>query len=79
MRSEHRELWDKLDELEANIRSIESAEVKDDNKVFEALLEISRDIISLLRNHIAKENNVLFPLALNILSQDQIDRINSTL
>jgi hemerythrin-like domain-containing protein len=79
MRSEHRELWNKLDELEVNISAIESAEGRDDNKVLEALLETSRDIISLLRNHIAKENNVLFPLALNILSQDQMNRINSTL
>lgn len=79
MRSEHRELWNKLDELEANIKTIESAGGKNDNSVLETLLGTARDIISLLRNHIAKENNVLFPLALNILSQDQIDRINSTL
>ena len=79
MRSEHRELWSKLDELEANIKAIESAGDKSDNSVLENLLETARDLISLLRNHIAKENNVLYPLALNILSQDQIDRINSTL
>ncbi|MCL5986847.1 MAG: hemerythrin domain-containing protein [Actinobacteria bacterium] len=79
MRSEHRELWNKLDELEANIKAIEGAGGKNDNGVLETLMETARDIISLLRNHIAKENNILYPLALNILSQDQIDNINSTL
>jgi len=79
MRSEHRELWNKLDELETNIKAIESTSSKNDNNALETLMETARDIIVLLRNHITKENNVLFPLALNILTQDQINRINSTL
>lgn len=42
----------------------------------EKFARVARQYIELLRNHIAKENRVLFPLADKVLPGDQLDRLH---
>ena len=44
-----------------------------DKKVKENIISLSRDYITLLRNHIEKENKVLFPMADQILGSGESD------
>ena len=38
---------------------------------------IAADLATLLQRHIAKEDGVLFPLALELLAEEQLDRVDS--
>ncbi len=76
MRSEHRSLWAALSELTRLIDDI-SQKGDQEGKLRKAL-DLALYIVELLSNHIAKENNVLFPMAKSILTEEQYDvlRIN---
>lgn len=56
----------------AYIRQLEEAIERDDRA---QIIEALRDYVSLLRQHIAKENDVLFPMAEGVLSADEQERI----
>ncbi len=74
MRSEHRMLWEALENLN---RSLENISSESPGEKFEEIYENSRQIVSLLRNHIQKEDSILFPMAERTLSPEQLTRLEN--
>jgi hemerythrin-like domain-containing protein len=70
MRSEHRILWGKMDLLMNCVNSVESDKMNKSN--FIKLRENALEIINLLKEHINKENSVLFPMAERVLSKPEL-------
>jgi len=69
MRLEHAELRKKKEEL----KEISQSFNKENFVVLkERLEEISNFIITFLRNHIFKENNILFPIALEVITEPDV-------
>ncbi|MFQ6015589.1 MAG: hemerythrin domain-containing protein [Anaerolineae bacterium] len=69
MLSEHRELWNLEDRLESLLKKPEGLE----NGI--ALAETALAIVSLLRGHIDKEDNVLYPMARNFLGSEGLTEV----
>jgi len=68
MKSEHRLLWDGLNQVEASLPSIQEQSAKEElDMLYRAILSV----VQLLRNHIAKEEQILFPMAERSLQPDQ--------
>ncbi len=69
MRDEHRSLWDQVQALEVAVvqGSLEPAQAS------------GFQVISLLRNHIAKENNVLYPMAERMLTPEAKAQLSQAL
>lgn len=69
MRNEHRELWKELDRIEECLKDVEESRIYS-NTVRE-LIHCCTSMINMLTNHIEKENNVLFPMAKQLLTADE--------
>ncbi len=67
--AEHREFWEKYEELKARAASIAA----NDNPAAAStdLYDIGNQILILLRGHIEKENTTLVPLAKKLLSEEE--------
>ncbi len=87
---EHRELWDKEEDLQSLLGSLlgDHEELWAEEDRLEALLnspnapdnagaiaESAYNIIYMLRDHIDKENQILFPSAQSILSQEEVAKV----
>jgi len=66
---DHQELWAEEDRLEALLNSPDAA----DNA--SAIAESAYNIIYMLRDHIDKENNILFPSAQSILNEAEVAEV----
>ncbi len=69
MRQEHQELWAGLDRLESLITAVK--EKPHDSRLLQQLVGASDFIVDYLSNHIAKENNILYPSARAMLAPQQ--------
>ncbi len=67
---DHQELWAEEDRLESLLNSPNAA----DNAA--AIAESAYNIIYMLRDHIDKENNILFPSAQSILSEIEVAKVS---
>ncbi|MBI3092088.1 MAG: hemerythrin domain-containing protein [Candidatus Tectomicrobia bacterium] len=74
MLDEHRELWAALDALQNSLRKLAARST--DEAARDLLLREGLHICDLLRNHIAKEENILFPSARECLTPSQLERIS---
>jgi len=54
-----------------------AGKVARDSGVREGVTASARDLAGLLRSHIAKEDHVLFPMALDVLTDDQLSHIDA--
>ncbi len=75
MRSEHRMLWEALENLTQSISSVSS---ESSSQHLDDIYNNSLQIVTLLRNHIQKEDHILFPMAERTLSPEQLARLEST-
>ena len=91
---EHRELWDKEEDLQGLLTSLlgDHQELWNEEDRLEALLnapnaadnaaaiaESAYNIIYMLRDHIDKENNILFPSAQSILNPAEVAEVDAKL
>jgi len=67
MREEHRQLWETLERVEGTLERL-----KQDRGAVEELVASARFVVQLLSEHINKENSVLFPMAKQILTLEQM-------
>jgi hemerythrin-like domain-containing protein len=67
MRAEHRQLWDLLGSFKASLAENPSAAGQ--------AADAGMAIVGLLRRHIDKENGVLFPLAGQVLSPEEVEEV----
>ncbi len=64
-RAEHRQLWSAFDRLQKSVMDVETSKVH--GSTIRELVDASRLIIDLLRTHVSRENDELFPLAKKVL------------
>ena len=73
MRSEHRELWRVFSELRKSVKDVEEGRIHGTS--IKELLQSSKLLVELLSQHIAKENEVLFPMAKQVLSSEEYEQL----
>ena len=74
MRMEHEDLWpykEEINELAQNADEIDFDEFK------RQLKELSEHLIATLRDHIYKENNILYPTAKDVITYDKWEKIQN--
>ena len=69
MRSEHRELWRAFNSLRTCVKDVEDMKIY--ATTIRDLVRCSESIVELLTSHITKENDVLFPMAIRILTKEE--------
>jgi len=69
MRQEHLELWAGLDRLQSAIAAIKDN--PEDSRRIQEIVGAAAFVVDYLRNHIAKENNILYPSARSMLARQQ--------
>ncbi|MBF8265871.1 MAG: hemerythrin [Dehalococcoidia bacterium] len=81
MLDEHQSLWRTLDVLHEKVDELKVAQPDSAGKIALAVQQISSHIVGLLRSHIQKEDNILFPLAEEALDpetlREMVARINA--
>ena len=75
MREEHRVLWEDLTALERTLDSVTGATGAE---AFGSMHAAALGVVRLLRDHIMKEDNILFPMAERALSPEQLARLEET-
>lgn len=70
MRVEHRLLWDRLNKFNKSIEMVEND--KNNLEFLKSLRSNAQQIVGLLSEHIYKENNILFPMAEKILTENEL-------
>ena len=75
MRAEHRQLWEGYGQLTDTTAQIRVN--PEDNRIKDELAKSARFITDLLSNHIYKEDNILFPMARRVLTNEQLNEIGS--
>ena len=74
MRMEHDDLWpykEEINELAQNADKMDFAEFKSQLK------ELSEFLVLTLRDHIYKENNILYPTAKDVIHYDKWEKIQN--
>lgn len=74
MKSEHLQLWSALDKLETELTDLLNDTASQQR--IARVAELSAFIHDLLRNHIFKEDNILYPMAREILTQEEIAEVS---
>ena len=69
MREEHRRLWEALEKVEDTLERLERDK---DRAVIGEPVDSARFVVQLLGEHINKENSVLFPMARQLLTPEQM-------
>lgn len=75
MRAEHRELWGLYGTLGPLLEKAKGGTVAPEG--LKSLAEVAGAIERLLSQHIAKENDILFPMARNVLSADDLSAMRA--
>lgn len=73
MRSEHQQLWAALDKLETELGCLPSTSAN--GEVIGRVAELSAFIHNLLIQHIYKEDNILYPMAREILTPEEFQQV----
>ena len=74
MRSEHQQLWSALDQLESELRELPSS--TSDATRIARIAELTTFIHDLLKQHISKEDNILYPMARQMLTQEDLRQVS---
>jgi hemerythrin-like domain-containing protein len=74
-RDEHKELWKHFHELEIAIKDVEEGHIHGSS--IKELVEIAKAVVDLMGSHISKENDILFPLAKQLLSQEEYSKLSN--
>jgi hemerythrin-like domain-containing protein len=73
MREEHRELWKALDRVQECIKDVEESRIY--SNTIRELIRCCTSILTMLNNHIANENTVLFPMAKKLLTREEYQQL----
>ncbi len=68
-RAEHRQLWSAFRRLEQSVRDVEMSKIHGSS--LRELIDASRAIVMLLRQHIQRENTQLLPFAENNMTSEE--------
>ena len=77
MRQEHRELWRAFNELLKVVRDVEDGRLRGSS--IRELVQLVNFIVDHLRDHIEKENTVLFPMAKRLLTSEEYHTLGAAL
>ena len=77
MHNEHRELWRLFSRLLESVEDVEEGRIY--ATTIKELVLSSRLIVDLLTEHIRKENNVLFPMAKQVLTNDEYEQLSQNI
>lgn len=75
MRAEHRQLWDLYDRVGPVLTAVKEGRATQDETA--QLSRIASAIVDLLVAHIEKENQILFPMARNMLRPAEIEALRA--
>ena len=75
MRSEHRQLWGLYDHLEPVLAVVKQGTAGPEERA--QLSRLALSIVDLLVQHIAKENQILFPMAKQVLRPEDLDAMRA--
>lgn len=74
MRAEHQQLWQALEDLEKNLDHL--VESPADTGITNRVSELSGFIHDFLQQHIFKEDNILYPMARELLTSEEMSQIS---
>lgn len=77
MRHEHRELWRAFNELLKAVRDVEDGRLRGSS--IRELVQLVNYIVDHLRDHIDKENTVLYPMAKRLLTAEEYHTLGAAL
>lgn len=77
IRDEHRELWRAFNNLMESVKNVEELRIYP-TTVME-LIQNSKAIVELLSNHIAKENEILFPMTKQLLTKEEYEQLGKNI
>lgn len=77
VRGEHRELWDSFSELLATVNDVEEGRLHGSSIL--DVVRIAENIVLLLRNHIRRENMIVYPAVRQLLSTEEYRQLKSDL
>ncbi len=77
VRGEHRDLWDSFSELLGTVRDVEEGRLHGSSIL--DVVRIAENIVVLLRNHIRRENTVVFPAIRQLLSKEEYQKLEDDL
>jgi hemerythrin-like domain-containing protein len=73
MKAEHRQLWEGLDRLEIRLAKLRNH--PENKEAVAGVAETAESVVSLLTQHIHKEDTVLYPLARRILKPEDMEEV----
>ncbi|MBI2934616.1 MAG: hemerythrin domain-containing protein [Chloroflexi bacterium] len=79
MLEEHQSIWKAVDALEENVSQLPTAGESQGQKTAQNIKMIGRHLVGLLRAHIEKEDNMLFPLAERVLLPETLKAVGEQL
>jgi len=77
MRNEHRELWIAFRQLLKTVEDIEEGRLHGTSIV--ELVESAQAVVEHLGEHIAKENEIVFPMAKQMLTKEEYNRLRESM
>ena len=72
-RNEHRELWKAFKNLRECVKDVEELRIYPTTVA--DLIKYSTSVVLLLSNHMTKENNILFPMAKEVLTKKEYSQL----
>ena len=73
MRGEHRDLWNSFSELLSYVKEVEEGKLHGSS--IRDVVRVATDIVEQMRNHIRRENTVLFPAARQLFSKQEYSEL----
>jgi uncharacterized protein len=73
LRIEHQELWHVFRELLKAVKDVEEGRIHGSS--IKELVQTAKVVVEHLNNHIAKENDIIFPLAKQLLSKEEYQQL----
>ena len=74
MRSEHQQLWLALDKLQNELNHL--LDHSGETQKLNSIAELATFIHDFLKQHIFKEDNILYPMVRDLLSADELDAVS---
>jgi iron-sulfur cluster repair protein YtfE (RIC family) len=73
LRHERREIWQAFNELMTSIKDVEDGRIH--GTTIRELIQSSQEVVEKIRNHIIKENTILFPMVKRVLQSDEYEQL----
>jgi len=73
LRHERREIWQAFNELMTSIKDVEDGRIH--GTTIRELIRSSQEVVGKIRNHIIKENTIIFPMVKRVLRSDEYEQL----